>query len=400
MTPEKHKALTSIKNRKMVELEKGFQQMFTFDEVAFLIDHFPIGICLTDEYGHYAELNTAYLDLYGYEYDELYGKHFTMIVPEEDRERLSSYHDDFVHHPFDLRDEWNVQRKDGKRIKVLANAALISLEGKPYKLTFVLYFSNLKNTESKLNVAIDRLSERMKGMKDAQRMAYNDMRSSISNIIDISHLLRDEKITENVQQEYLEVISALGYRSLSYLDMSVTLRRIETGEYQLEPRKFQLNQLFANLVRDFAHMTRPAGVPLRARLEGEAPEQAPIVIAYGEIDLYYFMISNLIKNAINASPKGEAVQLRASRQEDTLQIEIENKGAIPPEMRHGLFEKSTVEGKRKGKNLGGYLARLIAELHDGSIDFITSSEYNLTEVFIRLPLPKQDAQETHNGMDV
>jgi signal transduction histidine kinase len=94
--------------------------------------------------------------------------------------------------------------------------------------------------------------------------------------------------------------------------------------------------------------------------------------------------NNLLKNAIEASPRGGQVKIRIDESETHLSVSIHNWGAIPEEVRPIFFEKYATSGKRDGLGLGTYMANLVVKAHDGQMNF-TSSEENGTEVLMILP---------------
>jgi signal transduction histidine kinase len=95
------------------------------------------------------------------------------------------------------------------------------------------------------------------------------------------------------------------------------------------------------------------------------------------------MISNLVVNAIEASSKGEPVQLRVDTA-SPLSVSIVNNGTVPVAIRERFFEKFTTFGKKNGTGLGTYSARLIADTFGYAIDMNTSDETNQTTVTITM----------------
>ena len=86
------------------------------------------------------------------------GGHFTRVVPPENRELLMELHDKFLGRKYELHGEWDVVRKDGSPLTILASAAyLVNAEGEPKKATFVLDISERKRAERRLSETVDRL---------------------------------------------------------------------------------------------------------------------------------------------------------------------------------------------------------------------------------------------------
>lgn len=120
---------------KFAKIEYLMQQRALFD----VAEKAPVGICITNQNYLYEYINPAYCRIYGYRYEELIGKPFTVVVPEDHRKELTELHDRFMNQEYELEGEWEVVRKDGKRLTILANAAYVVDEQlQPKKITFVL----------------------------------------------------------------------------------------------------------------------------------------------------------------------------------------------------------------------------------------------------------------------
>ncbi len=103
-----------------------------------LYNTIPIGICLTDEQGNFVEVNPSYCKTYGYTREELIGKHFTVVVPSEERLRAVGVHSAFIAGNTHSIGEWLLQRKDGALRNIYVTGELLTLEdGRRYKVTAV-----------------------------------------------------------------------------------------------------------------------------------------------------------------------------------------------------------------------------------------------------------------------
>ena len=102
-----------------------------------------LGICVTDEKGYYTYVNDRYNEIYGFQPRELVGKHFTSVVPEDQKKRLQTAHDMFIDKGYEIVRYWDVQNKKGESIRIQAAAAffdnIFNNKGKGHKVTFVYY---------------------------------------------------------------------------------------------------------------------------------------------------------------------------------------------------------------------------------------------------------------------
>lgn len=92
----------------------------------------------------------------------------------------------------------------------------------------------------------------------------------------------------------------------------------------------------------------------------------------GSPELLIQMIDKLVDNAVGFSATGDAIRLRLSRADGDIRIDISNPGPpLPERMRTQLFDSMvSIREQRDDKHLGLglYIAKLIAEGHNGHID--------------------------------
>jgi signal transduction histidine kinase len=107
------------------------------------------------------------------------------------------------------------------------------------------------------------------------------------------------------------------------------------------------------------------------------------------IDLPRFLrvLSNLVKNALEAMPNGGILTLAIERVDDAVVIRISDTGVgIPPDILAKLFEPFVTHGKTHGTGLGMAIAQSIITAHKGTIS-ASSVQGGGTTIEIRMPLP-------------
>ena len=96
------------------------------------------GICITDQYGQYLAINDRYSEITGYLGPELHGKHFSIVVPDQDKSELNELHNRFIKEAKEISRIWVIIGKDGTPIKINVDARHSDkINGQPHKITFI-----------------------------------------------------------------------------------------------------------------------------------------------------------------------------------------------------------------------------------------------------------------------
>ena len=126
-------------------------------------------------------------------------------------------------------------------------------------------------------------------------------------------------------------------------------------------------------------------------LPGENIQLVKAISYNGELDLdlprFVRVLSNLVKNAREAMPKGGILTLVIEKLGNEVFLRVSDTGVgMPPQILSKVFEPFVTHGKTHGTGLGMAIAKSTVEAHDGKIS-VSSTEGRGTCVEIRLPAP-------------
>lgn len=226
------------------------------------------------------------------------------------------------------------------------------------------------------SVAGHRKAEELR--EDVERITRHDLKSPLSAILTLPQFLLEADNLTARQRDMIRLMLESGRRMQSMITLSLSLYRMERGDYALAPEPLDL----AGLTRA---IWEESGGPYRsARMELVLDAESDPFMAMGEELLCYTMLANLIKNALEASKPDESVTVRLKREPGFAVAEVANASDVPEAVRACFFEKYATCGKPGGSGLGTYTVRLIARTHGGEAEMETAKGGG-TVVRVRLP---------------
>jgi len=106
-------------------------------------------------------------------------------------------------------------------------------------------------------------------------------------------------------------------------------------------------------------------------------------------DLLRRVLVNMTLNALEASPAGECVTLRAEFLAGTIRFQVHNPGHIPLDIQNRLFQRSFSTKAKRGRGLGTYSMKLFGETYlGGRVSFRSTPQTGTT---FELELPTQSS---------
>jgi len=268
------------------------------------------------------------------------------------------------------------------------NTVLISRDGTEYPVAGSA--SPMLDTAGNINgvvLTFYDISEQKRAEKlrrDVERMVRHNLKSPLNGVIGMAQLLEMEENLSPEQQEYVSYIHHSGQKLVKMIDSSMDIFHMEEGTYQIKVEEFNLVQLLSDLDRELGQQKRFNSRSREYYLNGHPMDWKDTYSMHGEQLKLRSMLSNLIINALEASPDDGTVTIRVDQIRDGHNIDIHNPGEIPQDIRESFFEPYVSSGKTQGTGLGTHNALLIARAHGGEIKF-TSSQQEGTHINILIP---------------
>jgi len=219
---------------------------------------------------------------------------------------------------------------------------------------------------------------------DVERMTRHDLKAPLTGIIGLPEILLDDPTLPAAHRDLVAMIKESGLKMLGLINLSLDLYKMETGTYVLAPRPVDLAMVLTKVTRELAPLATAKRITFRFETDQRSELSGPIWIL-GEELLCFSLFSNLLKNAVEASPEGGAVEIGLANR-DRVWLAIHNAGDMPEAIRDRLFEKYATSGKAGGTGLGAYSARLIVENLGGTIACLSGDSQGTT-LFLTLPRP-------------
>ena len=218
--------------------------------------------------------------------------------------------------------------------------------------------------------------------ENVKRVVHHELKAPLNSILSLTTVLSSYDLDEHVQA-FIQRIDRAGSKMLHMVNLSLDFSKMEEGSYRLRPEPFDLLEMVHELDRQWYALREKKDLKLHILVQGEKPSSSSAHPIEAERNIFELMLSNLLLNALEASPEGRPVRLDLRKDQGGHYIAIHNWGQIPKQVQDKFFEPYITHGKHRGTGLGTYFAHLIAKAHGGNITFSTSSLKGVTvTVFI------------------
>ena len=343
------------------------------DELEAMFNASSVGIAHLTDLKILQRVNNRFLELFGYGADELSGAGADIIFISPERfETFLGEHGPALSRGDLVHEETQFKRKDGRVIWCSVHGRLINPEAPETGSIFV--FDDITARKD-----LETLRE------DVERIMRHDLKGPLNGIINLPGLVAAEGNLTREQVDLLDFVTESGLRMLDQIELSLDLYKMELGEYLFSPTEVDLCRIVERVRVELGALARTRKVEVAAATLGLDLAQARPVTAAADELLCHSIVTNIVKNAIEASAAGQTVGVELTQGEQTV-LSVHNQSAVPGHFLPVFFEKYATHGKKGGTGLGTYSARLMTEIQHGRIEVASSPETGTT-VSVRLPRP-------------
>jgi signal transduction histidine kinase len=257
-------------------------------------------------------------------------------------------------------------------LELNVRATQVDIDGKDYTVVSLRDISNEKRRQA------------------LERIFFHDILNTLSALSNWTHLLN------NSNGERLDRARERVSRLVRQLEGEIQLQRtlLEAEQGTLRPQRVAITPaaLLADLQGTFAdtQAARQRTLTVEDRCPGVELVTDPVLLGR--------VLTNMVKNAFEATPVGGQVRLWCERTigpnasgepqpRDAVAFHVHNAAEIPPAVAARVFQRSFTTKAGTGHGLGTYGMRLLGERYLGGKVSFTTSAADGTVFTIRLPLP-------------
>jgi PAS domain S-box-containing protein len=263
---------------------------------------------------------------------------------------------------------FDLARKDGSVLPVILNAAYKrDTAGQPVFILVTLFdATDRRRYERELLLARRSAEMQAKEKADLLAMISHDIRTPLSSIANIAHLLERTPLSDN-QRRYVRMLRSSYENMAGLVNNLLDLSKIEAGKATFETQPFDIRELANDIAQSMAGVAEGKGVTVAVEADQDTPTKL-----IGDRTRLGQIISNLLGNAVKFTEKG-TVTLRIRTEsltsdQATLNIEVVDTGiGIPNDRLTAIFDDYTqgsydTSAKYGGSGLGLAISRKLLQL--------------------------------------
>lgn len=343
----------------------------------------PVAISITRiSDGSFTDVNDSFLQLLGYQRDEVIGRYATDLNIYGQPGQRSELIQKLLEQGHLTDFEMTARTKTGEPIHVLFSAEIIELDGETHVLATILDITERKRAEEevrKLNAELEqRVRERTTELERALRAKdeflanmSHELRTPLNAILGLSESLAEHTAgsLNEKQQRYVTTISESGQHLLSLINDILDLAKIEYGQIVLNINEVDLKkvcQASLRMINELAH---------KKQQQVTLDVDESIGSIWADERRLKQMLVNLLSNAVKFTPETGrlGLEVQGDRQEKKVVFTVWDNGiGIGPEDLARLFRPfvqldSGLDREVTGTGLGLALVAQMARLHGGSV---------------------------------
>lgn len=359
-------------------------------------------ISITDLDNNFIFVNPAFMEIYGYSYDEIIGKNTSILKPPDSGKELDKQILDDT-----FKSGWQGElinvKKDGSIFPIsLSTSAVVDDDGKPIAMVGIANdITERKLTEQELIRAKERAEE-----SDRLKTAFlsnmsHEIRSPMNAVLGFIQLLRSDEQLSETGKQYIDLIQNSGNQLLSLIEDIIDISKIQSNQLRISKSSFNLNQYMEELYMVFSAQLKSREAAKTMLFHPELANSSPFII-YSDPVRIRQILTNLLSNAIKFTPSGSVKfgytlvidddfpHIQFYVKDSGIGISSENQALIFERFRQADDSYSRLYG---GSGLGLAISKGLVELLGGNI-WVESQMGEGSEFYFTIPYVTEEIVES------
>ncbi|MEO5333355.1 MAG: ATP-binding protein [Magnetococcus sp. YQC-5] len=396
------KEILTTRDTLQTELEERKRAEAAIRKLSRAVEQSPAAVMITDPQGHIEYVNPQFTVLTGYTAEETIGRDPGFLKSGTTPPSTYKTLWETISAGQVWRGELHNRRKDGSTYWEL-NAISTIYDAEQDTTHYVAIKEDVSlriKLEQTLQQAREAAEAAIQVKNDVMANISHEFRTPLSTIIGCTNLVLEKSSGElnKTQRKYLKEVLLGADRLSLMIDDLLNISRVDTEQFILEKRVFELH----GLVEGVAAVSAAEALEKSLEFTWEITSAAPTRLVGDPVRLRHALL-HLLGNALKFTPQGRITltvdQAASPVAPGTILITITDTGiGIPEELQHAIFDPftqvdSSMSRPYGGSGLGLAITKRIIELMGGAIR-VTSKVDEGSVFFITLPLEiPQEAAE-------
>ncbi len=366
--------------KKLRKSEEYFRSIFENNSVA---------ISIIEPDSTISKVNNRFVELFGYNNDEVSGTNWTSYIYHEDIEPLKEFFSSGTMGSQESSSmyEFRFVRKDGEIREALMNVVVLSNNK---VVASYLDITEHKQMVSELILAKEKAQESDRLKSTFLTNMSHEIRTPMNGIIGFAELLKETNLTSVEKRGFIDMITKSGARLLDTINDIIDISKIESGMIKTSLDMININDKLDFIYSFFRPEAEEKGIQflLTKKLK---PEEA---IINTDDEKVYSVLSNLVKNAIKFTNDG-SIEFGCEAINGYVRFYVKDTGmGIPEESREFIFDRfrqgsESILREYEGSGLGLSISKNYVEMLGGKIWFESETGKG-TDFFFTLPYSETD----------
>jgi PAS domain S-box-containing protein len=347
----------------------------------------PAAMVLVDQRGTIVLTNALTEQVLGYTRDEMVGQSVERLVPLRSRRPHASLRAGFFSEaharPMGAGRDLYALRKDGSEVPVEIGLSPIETSDGRFVLAAVTDISARKRVEAEV--------ERASRLKDEfLAVLSHELRTPLNAVVGYAHLLASGALRPERARHAVEAIQRNALAQARLVESLLDLSRVLAGKLELDLAPLDL----AKVLDAAIDVIRPEADAKRIVVDPGPLSDAIAMV--GDANRLQQVFWNLLSNAVKFTPECGRIQIRVTRDDAHVHIQVTDTGqGMPPEFLPYVFDRFRQEDTRRGKSpsglgLGLAVAREMVQAHAGTVVAHSDGEGQGSTFTVTLPTTLQE----------
>lgn len=331
-----------------------------------------VGMAICEMDGTLVECNDAFVEIIGYDMDEVFKLTYWDITPSEyeaqEAHQIELLEQTGSYGPY----EKHYIHKDGTRVPVMLNGSLIQTgDGVNQIWSIVLDISDRTRAEGIAQNALAEAERANRAKSEFLATMSHEFRTPLNAILGFSEMLRSQYLGPMGSQSYVDYANDIhnsGEHMLALVNDVLDIAAIEAGKRELRPEPIHMSVLVEDCIRRFEKAAADGGIALYVDISDDLPPFDADERAVTQV------LQNLVSNAIKFTGSGGRIEVVARVHEGNMIISVIDTGiGIPaivlPTITQPFSQSDTNPlTTEEGTGLGLAIVESLVEAHGGRLD--------------------------------